>query len=409
MNTKNLSFKKNFLWTFFGNTFYAGTQWGIVVLMANIGSAEMVGQYSLGLAITAPIILFFNFQLRSVIATDTNNQYEYSTYFGSRIIYQLFALLTILFFLVIKSYNTTVSIVIILIGISKIIESFSELTHGYLQKRERMDYAGKSQIIKGAVTFFAVGILLFIFEDLIIALIGLLVAWIIRLLTYDLRIVSKFTKIKPKFNENVKIILIATLPLGVVSILNSINTNIPRYFLEYYIGLEELGYFSAIAYILVAGNLLIKPLSLVAAPKLANNYNSGNVRAFLKTNVLLMSFAFFLGAILILISSSFGEIILTIVYNSEYAFYNDIFVILMIGSAVSFFTHFINLSIVAAREFKLQPVINFITTIMAIISSLFLIPVYGITGAAYVSLTVFFTQFLGSLSLFIFVIIKMKK
>jgi O-antigen/teichoic acid export membrane protein len=42
------------------------------------------------------------------------------------------------------------------------------------------------------------------------------------------------------------------LPLGVVAALVLLNTNIPRYFIERYLGEWELGIFAALAYIMVA-------------------------------------------------------------------------------------------------------------------------------------------------------------
>ena len=47
----------NFTWTFLGNTFYALTQWGILAALAKLGSAEMVGSFSLALALASPILM----------------------------------------------------------------------------------------------------------------------------------------------------------------------------------------------------------------------------------------------------------------------------------------------------------------------------------------------------------------
>ena len=90
------SFLQNFSWTFIGSTIYALSQWLLIVVLAKFGSAEVVGQFSLGLAITAPIILFSNMQLRNIIATDSVNQYSFSEYYGTRIILLLLAFLVII-------------------------------------------------------------------------------------------------------------------------------------------------------------------------------------------------------------------------------------------------------------------------------------------------------------------------
>src|SRR5690606_40180926 len=65
-----LSLRVNFSWTLAGNIVYAGCQWAMLVVLARLGRAEMVGQFALGLAITGPVLMCTNLNLRSVPATD---------------------------------------------------------------------------------------------------------------------------------------------------------------------------------------------------------------------------------------------------------------------------------------------------------------------------------------------------
>src|SRR5512143_2641504 len=69
-----LSLRRNFSWTLAGNIVYAGCQWGVLVILAKLGTPEMVGQFALGLAVTAPVIIFANLALRGVQVTDANRQ-----------------------------------------------------------------------------------------------------------------------------------------------------------------------------------------------------------------------------------------------------------------------------------------------------------------------------------------------
>src|SRR5699024_660409 len=323
------------------------------------------------------IILFSNMQLRNIIATDSVNQYSFSEYYGTRIILLLLAFLVIIGVVLIGPYDPIVSIIIILVGLSKIFESLSELAHGYFQKIERMDYAGRSMIFKSLSSLFAFSVSYIITKSLIIGLLGLILAWALRLFLYDLKITKLYTNIRPTY-KNIQLLILFALPLGFVSILNSLNTNIPRYFLERVGGLEDLGYFSAIAYILVAGNLLIRPLSLVAAPRLAKSYQIGKSKLFINITLKLLFMASVIGVLALIIVYYAGELILSLIYDSSYASYNDIFFIIMIGSVFSYYTTFLNSSIVAAREFNKQPFINLITMITGIISSIYFIPKLGI-------------------------------
>ena len=76
-----LSLRKNFSWTFAGNVVYALSQWGMLTVLAKLGSPEMVGRFALGLSITAPIVMFTNLQLRQIQATDARGEYRFGDYF----------------------------------------------------------------------------------------------------------------------------------------------------------------------------------------------------------------------------------------------------------------------------------------------------------------------------------------
>ena len=55
------------------------------MFMTKFGDVEMVGKYSLALAITAPLFMLTNFQLRAVQATDAQSEYHFGKYLGLRI------------------------------------------------------------------------------------------------------------------------------------------------------------------------------------------------------------------------------------------------------------------------------------------------------------------------------------
>src|SRR5690349_21224091 len=80
-----LSLRTNFIWTFLGNVVYAGCQWGMLVVLAKLGSPEIVGQFALALAVTAPVFMFTNLQTRGVQATDARKEYAFGDYLALRL------------------------------------------------------------------------------------------------------------------------------------------------------------------------------------------------------------------------------------------------------------------------------------------------------------------------------------
>src|SRR5262245_54066435 len=78
----SLSLRHNFSWTLLGNGLYAACQWAIVVVLAKLGTPEMVGKFTFALSLTAPVILLANLNLRRLQATDARHEYEFGEYLG---------------------------------------------------------------------------------------------------------------------------------------------------------------------------------------------------------------------------------------------------------------------------------------------------------------------------------------
>lgn len=396
-------------WSLLGNITFALSQWVIITIIARFGSTQDIGVYSLGLAVTAPVVLFFNFQQSTMLATDSKNEFEFNQYYGSRIINSTIAFLVIVLLSFIYRDNKEVVIIIILMGLVKYIESLSDICMGLFQKKDRVDLIGKSQLYRGVLTVIIVGLLFFITRDIHISVLGLLILMIIRFLIYDLKNVKHFIHVKPTFDYTWYTLLKIAFPLGIVSLINSLNTNIPRYILEYTSGINEVGIYSALSYILIASGMIITPVSLLIAPRLATAYNKRKVSQILKINLLVICFSISVFLFIILCVLLQGETILRILYGNEYSQYNHIFTIINFSIFFTSLTTFFNLNIVAARVFKVQPIINFIVTIITLLTSFYFINNNGLLGAAYVLLISKGSQAILSFSLMIYTIKKLKR
>lgn len=127
-------------------------------------------------------------------------------------------------------YTKEQGYLILIIGLSKGIESISDVIFGVFQRNERMDLISISRILKGVFSLFVLGGLLFFTKSIIIASAGMALSWLLVLILYDFKHLRsyQYTK-KTKFNLMISIIKIS-FPLGIVMMINSFNTNIPRYF-----------------------------------------------------------------------------------------------------------------------------------------------------------------------------------
>ncbi|PFP54148.1 polysaccharide biosynthesis protein, partial [Bacillus cereus] len=131
------------------------------MVLAKMLGSHAVGLYSLALAVTAPIYMFANLQLRQVQITDINNRFTFGIYLSLRCISTLIALMVIIILCFFNNYNAETKLIVMIIAVAKAIESISDLISGVLQKNEVMDLVSKSLIIKGIMTLLILCLVLF--------------------------------------------------------------------------------------------------------------------------------------------------------------------------------------------------------------------------------------------------------
>ena len=422
---KSLTLRQNFSWTFVGNIIYAASQWAMLVVLAKLGSPEMVGQFTLGLAVTAPIILFANLQLRQIQTTDVDRKYQFGDYLGLRLICTGLALLAICMIALTAGYRWETSLAILAIGVAKALESISDVFHGLFQYHERMDRIAISLMIKGPLSLLLLGIGIWLTGNVLGGTIGLAVIWAVVLICYDIpngvailtasaqteQVTSSQNRLlQPRFNTTALRSLVGlSLPLGFVMMLISLNVNIPRYFIEHHLGDRELGIFSALSYLMVAGNIVVSALGQSASPRLAQYYAAGKSKDFQNLLVKTVLVGALLGGISILMAAIAGRQILTLLYRPEYAQRGDLFLLLMVAAGVGYVASFLGYAMTAAQYFRVQMPLFTVATGISALACVWLIPSQGLVGAAIAAIVSAIVQAIFSLGVIIHAIHKLTK
>lgn len=410
--SKPLSLRRNFSWTFIGNGIYAACQWGMLVVLAKLGSPEMVGQFTLGLAVTTPVIMFTKLHLRSIQATDAKQEFSFNDYLGLRLLSTVLALVIITAIVLTSGYHRETLIVVLLIGLAKSLDAISDLFYGLIQQKERMDRIAVSLMLKGPLSLLMLSIGVYISNSIIWGVVGLIFAWGTVLVGYDIRsgVLMLNQMPQPRWHSKtlLKIVRLA-LPLGFVMMLISLNTNIPRYFIEQHLGERELGIFAALAYLMVVGNMIIAALGDSATPRLAKYYALGDSKAFGTLLIKLSGIGALLGGIGILIAIFAGSQILSTIYSAEYAEHTNLFVWLMVAAGISYIESFLSYGITAARYFRIQMPLFSLVTGATFLACTFLIPTRGLYGAAIALITGSIVRSIGTSSVLIHAFYKLKK
>jgi len=379
------SLKTNFKWMFIANILFAFCQWLILISIAKLGDKELVGIYTLGLAITAPIMIFSNLQLRAIQATDAQNENEFRDFFSLRTIFVFLGLIIIFLIIFWSNYKFERKVIIFLIGLSKAVEGMSDIIYGYLQKKEDMQKIAVSLMLRGFFSVSLFSVTLYVTGNLVWATMFSTLAWLIVFLFYDLQSLKKYSVdfFFTKKIDELKSLFLTAIPLGLVTMLGSLNTNIPRYIIERELSLEVLGVFGAVSYILVGANQFTKSISQTVSPRLAKYYAQSDRKSFLKLFNKVLFINVILGIVGFLIVMIFGKEILTIAYTSEYASYHKLFLWTMVLSCTLYITNVLGVAVTSMRLFAKQLPIHILKLILVTITSIIFIRRFGVEGAVW--------------------------
>src|SRR5699024_10103159 len=325
VRNKRNSIKKNFSWNLLGSVIFAATQWLLIIVLTRLGSVEMVGYYTLGLAITSPLILFTNFQLRVLQATAKNDDYKFQELVATRNITNTIFFTFLIIYLFIGNYDKYTLFLFLISVLIKVLESFSELSYGLFHQQEKMELIAKSTIIRGFSTLSIVFFFLLLKFDLLYILLFVALANIMVFILYDIKNLHLFGRVyKANYSMKIYKIILTALPLGLSLLLVSLNNNVPKIVIEKLLDTKQLGYFANIAYLVVIGGTLVNSIGGALLPRMATEFNNGNYKVYKKYLLVLLTISSCIGVIALVISYFFGQELLKLIYGDMFKGYQNL-------------------------------------------------------------------------------------
>ncbi len=376
-----------FSWTLGGNVIYALCQFGMLLALAKLGNASIVGQYALALAIAAPVFMLTNLQLRAVEATDARHEYRFADYFTLRAISTLLGIMAIAGIAGVLRCDRGTKALIVLVACAKAVESISDVIAGHLQKFERLDQVARALMLRGLA---ALGTFAFAFwytRNLVVAVAAQAITWTGTVALYDFRIVTPILGTQPKFfhfcRKTLQAMILISWPLGLVMTLGSLNTNLPRYVLERKLGTAELGIFASLAYLLTAIGLIVVALGQSVSARMSRQFAEGDVCGFRWLLTRLVGFATVLGVSGLGFALLAGRPVLATVYRPQYAEHVDLLLVMVATASLNAIASFLGFGMTAARCFCAQLPVMGATLATTFVFTLALVPRFGLMGAGY--------------------------
>lgn len=394
---QGLARTSNAIWSLVANVTYAVGQWGVLVVLARLSTPEVVGEYSLALALSGPIFMATNMRLRFLQATDVARRFSFAGYARVRLFSIAVAIAGVVSAALAWVKPPALIPLIALVAIFKGAEAAQDVVLGRFQQLERMDLAAVSTLVSGVLTVLGLAVVFAATGSLLIAVAGLIGLRIIQLVLFDFpraRYTTASTTTVPcdasegdrgaKRRPKSEVLGIAALawPLGIAACIDSLNVNVPRYYIAAFDSHAELGIFSAMAYISFAGFVLVNAIGQSWVTALARSLRDGDLRKFWQQGIQLLGVAALVGATGIVVAILAGPEVLRLIYGAAYAESSDVFVSIMIAGAFSYLALAFVFVLTALGHHQVQILLYLCNLAVTTLACSLWVPRLGIAGAA---------------------------
>jgi O-antigen/teichoic acid export membrane protein len=403
----------NMAWMLAGNVLYGLSQWAQLVALAKIGTIDMVGSFSLALAVCLPILMFSSLSLRSLQVTDHAQSYRFLEYVALRLLTLFVSLIIILAFALASGHSTAIVLSTALIGAAKAVEYISDILYGSLQQKENMSGIAISMTLRAILSVAALSLGVYLTHSLAWGAVSLLLSSALVLLGYDIPKVlamegSNIRALRQELQLDLQGVFvkgkrrrlsqlaITGLPMGFVLMMVSLNLNIPRYFIQQHLGTHELAIFSAIATLLAAGSVVTNAMGQAAAPRLAKCFVERDRRGFTMLLIGLVVVSLGLGGLGFAGAMLCGKQAMALLYRPEYSTRQDVLVWLMGASGFLYLGSTLGYAVTAVRCFAPQLPLFAGAAVTTALGCFVLVPSQGLRGAAMAMLISGLIQCAGS-------------
>ena len=290
-------------------------------------------------------------------------------------------------------------LVVLLVSLSKCIECMSDVTAGLLQREEQLKLVAISLIIRGAASVFVFSMTFTWSHNLALSVAAMSGVWLAVLMFYDVPKARRWTTGHEMFfrfdRRALGRLAMLGLPLGWVATLTSLGVNTPRYFLEYYCGLEEQGIYSSLAYLFVVVSLVVVALTQSVTTRLARLFADGEIEQFGRLVMRLSMLGVLIAVVGVPLTFLLGRPLLAFLYRREFADHVGLLALFVGIAGIFTIGAFIFCGLTAARSFRVQVPIYFGAMLVGTIGAALLVPLYGLIGAGLALLLSALTVVLG--------------
>lgn len=389
--TRSCLMQSGALWMSAGLAASALSRWIVLALLTWNWPVADIGAYILPVTLATPIVQFSRLRLRSLQASDPHATFSFP------VIWRLTELTSLAACVVVGAlawsiYSASLALTTLVVAAGLVCESLSELCFGTFLQRERAKWLGWSLILRGILLVAVTACVATVSHEVLALVTAQALVQAAVLCLWDLPVRHRLVSVEERHSRaRVTIAALRDLvsvvwPLALATLCVALNQAAPRFFVERWHGLSELGLLAVIGTVLVPGNAFLLGFTQTAVPSLARASLAGNLGEFWRQLVRLYLAGCGTAAATFVAFGAFGEPLLRIVYSAEYAAHPGLLQVLLGACGATYMGYSLVTPFVAQQRFTELLIVNACGLATTIVACWHLVPLYGATGAAWAML-----------------------
>ena len=375
--------KKDFIFNTIGTGINAFNSLFFMIIATRINGISDAGIFTFAFSTAALFQIIGVYSGRIYQITD-NTKTTNEDYLVNKVITCVIMFVVSILFILLRWYTGKKMLVILILCIYRTLEAFSEVIYAYFQKNYELYKVGISLVLKnvlGLIVFLTINIFT---KNLIYSTLGLVLNYILIMLSYDFKIFrNNFIKLRNINLNNQKKIFSLGFSTFLLSFLLMYIVNIPRYVIDFKMSDASSSIFGIL---IMPASVVVLIAQFILHPFLMkiNDFLIHKDYKNLKKNVMnicLVTSAF--GIFATFIAYLIGIPILEFIYGISLKKYLMALIVVLIGATLYGVVSILSNILVAMRIASKQIIISFVVSIFSLFISICFINSLGVNGACY--------------------------
>lgn len=385
-------------WSLAGQVGFYGLQWLNMIILARLSGPEAVGLYTLGLALSNPIMALGSLMFRMVYITDQQSRWSFAEYKAVRRIALPVSVLAIAAIALALGYRDLPLVVILLAASWKMAETLSDVNYAIPHKAGDMRAIALSMVARAAVSSLVLAIALKLTARLDLSLLAFSVVWWLFYYFCDRRF-EQGAEAKQGAASQRDLIRFA-MPMALSAAVVYLTFSLPRIILDHFENTAILGIFAAISHVLLIGALVVNSLGSAITPRLSRLFAAGNLAQYYREVAIGVGAAVFVSLGFITVAMIAGEYLITLIYGRAIGSEGGLIVAMSLASLPIYVGSMLGFVPPALQAYRFHLAVNLITVAGTTLAAFWFIPEHGALGAIYAIAVQGILQLLNALILF---------